>query len=225
MLSASTNNARMAGLQGKWCALQMVCFDTRLVVDFRVRDGVEHQVHGRNAQHGAVCQSRRITSRSSGNILPARCSVLTQTAPCCAFRPWLMLTHHGQDRLGRRVDKNHCNRIHHCRCKLRRSGTVRCRGAAYAQTELGSVALPADAFKAGERTPASLRGRRYDRFGKRAIDDWSPASSHSIDEPTTWTLSITGLPNIIAVPPTLGAGNVFTPTSCKRNCRQCDRRQ
>ena len=25
-----------------------------LVVDFRVRDGVEHQVHGRNAQHGAV---------------------------------------------------------------------------------------------------------------------------------------------------------------------------
>ena len=39
-----------------------------LVVDFRVRDGVEHQVHGRNAQHGAV--RVKAGEHRAGKMLP-----------------------------------------------------------------------------------------------------------------------------------------------------------
>ena len=39
-----------------------------LVVDLRVRDGVEHQVHGRNAQHGAV--HVKAGEHRAGKMLP-----------------------------------------------------------------------------------------------------------------------------------------------------------
>ena len=39
-----------------------------LVVDLRVRDGVEHQIHGRNAQHGAV--HVKAGEHRAGKMLP-----------------------------------------------------------------------------------------------------------------------------------------------------------
>lgn len=46
---------RICQTHGKLIADLILLGNTVLVVDLRVADGVQHQVHRRNAQHGAVC--------------------------------------------------------------------------------------------------------------------------------------------------------------------------